>query len=129
MQITVVGTIYLQVFQLLFMDGNHSDVSLPYIYFEMLYIYSQWGTVKLWSVGSKGHCHGLNGLRFTQLSNPFASIPLYCPHRIHGISNFQLSTCPDFIENIYFLNSNSFQASSHQYLQITYILNFFFKFC
>ena len=38
-----------------------------------------------------------------------------------------MSTCPDPIENIYFLDLHSFQASFHQYLHIQYIFFIFFQ--
>ena len=87
------------------------------------FIYSG-GTVKPQSVGSKGGYHGLNGSRFT-FHPTFKSFCHYTRIIAHIISVvsilFQGSTCPDFIENIYFLNWHSFQASSHQHLQIKYI--------
>ena len=68
------------------------------------------------------------GLDFTLRSNCFAKIPLLSlTLYLCSVIFFQGSTSPDFIENIYFLNSHSFQASSHQYLQIKYILFIFFK--
>ena len=74
-------------------------------------------------MGSRDQNRGLSGprLNFTLLSNCFAIYPNYHPRHICETVIFQGSTCPAFIENIYFLNSHSFQASSHQYLQIKYI--------
>ena len=86
----------------------------------------QWGIVKPWSVESKDHYPGLNGLwfRFNPTFEPFCHrllYPYFRPHHIRCTSNFSrvyLSRLHWIYRSRNFLNVHSFQASSHQYLQI-----------
>ena len=93
----------------------------------------QSGLVKPRSVGSRDQNRGLNGpwLNFTHLLNHFASIPLLCftlylryQYFFKGLPiQTSLKTYISWI-------SHSCQASSHQYLQITFIFfHFFLNFC